>query len=184
MPKKWSIGVLGVWVVAAVSSGALLTSFHQPFRAAGPGILRVAGADSAGQWRAVHFVAGGCACSQKVMKHLAHRGPVPGIVEEVVAVDGPDPYLSGSRELLVRLSGEGYRVRHVTAASLPADARLRGVPLLAVANPANEMVYAGGYGESGEDDVATIEAARAGGHPKASGIKGCAVGSRLQKQAL
>jgi len=106
-----------------------------------------------------------------------------GVVEEIVIVDGQEPYLPGSAELLTRLAKEGFAVNHIEAASLPPAAGLRGVPLLVLAGPEGSVRYSGGYGGNGDQDAVLLREIEAGHEIKPLAVVGCAVGSRLRRSA-
>ena len=65
--------LLAVWAGSVVLVGGALTSFHQPFRTPGAGVLALAGDARGHDWRAIHFLSGSCQCSQRVMQHLLAR---------------------------------------------------------------------------------------------------------------
>lgn len=175
---------LGLWAVLAVVAGSALMSYHAPFREPGTGILTLADRTPAGhpQWRAIHFLSGSCGCSQRVMRHLLERQPFPQVREEVLLVDGPEPYLPGSDALARELGQHGFVVRHVPVASVPEDSGLRGVPLLVFTSPEDKVVYLGGYGSSGDQDGTILEQIRLHHVPKPLPILGCAIGQSLRSR--
>lgn len=174
--------LLTVWIVGVILAGAVLTSQHQPFRVAdnvSPALFRPS---TGGKWRAVHVLSGSCGCSQKIMAHLALRHPLRDFEEEVVVMDDGTPYLPESPLLLDALQRAKFPIRHIRPESLPIHSRLFGVPVLVVANPSNEIVYAGGYG-SPEHDAELLQSLRAGRHQTSLPVFGCAVGRALQRVA-
>jgi hypothetical protein len=177
-PAAW---IFGAWACAAVLAGSVLMSFHQPFRTPGERIMSLAQGRDDGSWRMLHLVSGGCGCSQRVMRHLLERGAIAGVEEEVLAVDGGEPYLAGSAALLEKLSQAGFLVNHVAASAIPADTGLNGVPLLAVASPGRQTVYVGGYGSGGDQDGVILRELMAGRKAEPFAAIGCAVGSRLRR---
>ncbi len=155
--------MFGGWACAAVLAGSMLMSFHQPFRTPGEGIMSLGHAPDRSSWRMLHVVSGSCGCSQKVMDHLLQRGPVAGVQEE--------------------LAKAGFFVSHVKASAIPADAGLKGVPLLAVASPGRGAVYVGGYGSGGDQDGTILRELMAGRKASPLAAIGCAVGLRIQRAA-
>jgi hypothetical protein len=175
--------LFGGWAGAVVLAGGALMSFHQPFVTPGERILGLGRVVDGGGWRMLHVVSGSCGCSQKVMRHLLERGPMPGVQEEVVVVDGGEPYLDGSAGLMAGLAQAGFAVSHLAAAEVPADAGLHGVPLLVVAKPGRSVVYVGGYGAGGDQDGAIVRALRADQKATPLAVVGCAVGARVRREA-
>ena len=175
--------LFAIWVIAVVLSGGIMMSFHQPFRTPSDKILSLADRPSAPGWRAIHVLSGSCGCSQTGMRHLLERHAFKDVAEQVVVIDGPAPYLSGSTELLSALQKQGFPVRHLTEVEVPPDSGLHGVPLLIVASPTNEVVYAGGYGKSSSQDATLLHQIRFGQHPRALPIVGCAIGSQVRRKA-
>jgi hypothetical protein len=168
---------------AVVLAGGILTSYHQPFRAADGKLLELAQVSSPGRWHAVHLLAGGCGCSQRVMTHLLERGVAAGVTEEVVVVDGPEPYLAGSATLLEQLKTRGFNVSHRAVAEIAPEMGLRGVPLLLVADPDRKVRYMGGYGSRGDQAGPILTALEQGREVRVEALIGCAVGSQLRHKA-
>ena len=186
----------GIWIAASLLTGSILLSFHVPFRAPASGILRLVPQMHPGQPRLLHILSGGCGCSQKIMQHLAARDPQPGVEEQVLIldparIDGEQGrrqigslagYLPGSLALLHLLESRGFAVIHLSADQLPADAGLRGVPLLVAASARGEVTYLGGYGPAGDEDARLLRTGFSTANLKAEAIFGCAVGARLQEK--
>lgn len=179
-----------LWMACSILFGSLLMSYHQPFRAPlGSGILALAPLSPTAdphnpQWRAIHILSGSCACSQRVMAHLAERGPVPGITEQILLIDitdGPDLYLPGSRSLLARLQRSGFTVHHLRSSDIPPTTGLRGVPLLLFANPEGHVAYLGGYGPRGDQDTILLADLRSGSSAAPLPVLGCAIGAHLRR---
>lgn len=179
-PRHW---IFALWVAAVLLSGAILSSFHQPIRPPSPRILALTRDDAPGHWRAIHFLSASCGCSQRVMRHLLERRPFPNLPEQIVVLDGPAPYLPGSRQLLAALQAAGFTVTHLQSTSIPPDAGLRGVPLLVFATPENTIAYAGGYGPSERADTQILRTLQSGAKPAPLAVLGCVVGRSLQHQA-
>jgi hypothetical protein len=117
------------------------------------------------------------------MKHLLARHQFPGVAEQVLIVEGDESILAGSDELSASLAEQGFSVTRIAAKNLPTNTNLRGVPLLVVASPKNEIVYSGGYGSRGDEDGAVFQRVRTGARMNALPILGCAVGRRIRRQA-
>jgi hypothetical protein len=176
------------WTAAAIILGAALTSYHQPFQSPAIGdskILALASPPTKHQWRAIHILSGGCACSQRVMSHLLARRPIPNIDEQILLIDlentGPETYLPGSSNLIAQLKQSGFSISHLSAASIPQDANLHGVPLLVLISPANKIAYQGGYGPNSDQDTYLLTAVTQNTPTKPLPILGCAIGARLRR---
>jgi hypothetical protein len=169
------------WVLAATLAGAVLTSFHQPFRSPEGRVAGLAAVAAPGRWHAVHVLSGACGCSQKVMRALLERGPAEGVREEIVMVDGVEGYLAGSAGLLQQLVKEGFVVSHRKAVEIAPELGLRGVPLLLVMGPEGGVRYSGGYGPAGNESAAIVAELRRGRRPAARSLVGCAVGASLRQ---
>jgi hypothetical protein len=175
--------LLAVWAAAVILIGAALMSYHQPFRTPSNAVLALVKQPDGQRWRALHVLSGSCGCSQKVMLHLLQRGPIAGISEQILVVDGEEDYLPGSHMLLARLDHEGFAVTHVAAKDIPQTAGLYGVPLLVLASPGNKIAYMGGYGARGDQDGNILQQIRFGKTPEVLAVRGCAVGERLRRKA-
>jgi len=175
--------MFAVWALSVVLLGSVFTSYHQPFLTPGNGILGVAKSTDAHGWRAVHVLSAGCACSQKVMRHLLQRKEFPGVAEQILLIDGQESYLPGSEQLLTQLAQAGFPIAHLQADDLPPDAGLHGVPVLAIASPNGQVAYVGGYGSAGDQDGAILQQVQMGRAPKPLAILGCALGNRLRRKA-
>jgi hypothetical protein len=169
------------WAMISVLAGSVLMSYHQPFRSPDGKILSLIGSANVTQWRLVHVLSGGCGCSQQVMGNLLKRGVFPDAAEEVIVIDGSEAYLSGSDELLRQLSHRGFAIRHIAARLVPAEAGLRGVPLLVVTRPGNDVAYVGGYGVRRDSDGPVYRNLRDGGRQDSLPLMGCAVGVALRR---
>jgi hypothetical protein len=180
-PQQWAFGF---WAIVVTLLGSVLMSYHQPFRAPSDGgVMRLARKQSPGTWHALHFLSSGCACSQRVMRHLLERRPLGRVVEEVLLIDGPGPALPGTDQSIAQLQQEGFTVTRLKPSDIPASTGLRGVPLLSIASPQNEIVYTGGYGPREDQDVSILLQLQSGRTAKPLAIIGCAVGSRVREQS-
>ncbi len=177
------LSILAMWAASVVLMGAVLTSFHQPFSGPAGEILALTPSPGGGQWRMLHVLSASCGCSQRVMRHLLTRRPFPDVTEQVLLVDGEGADPQASSELIVRLGEQGFGVTRIAAKNIPAGTGLRGVPLLVVASPEDKIAYLGGYGSRGDEDGAVLRKVRAGAKVEALPVLGCAVGSRIQRQA-
>jgi hypothetical protein len=180
---------LGGWAALTILLGTILMSYHQPFRLPGESILSFAeglpghGRRLDGRWQVIHFLSGGCGCSQRVMRHLLQRRMFAGIEEQVVLIDGPEGDLPESPALIDAMRQQGFRIRRMTSRDIPRDAGLRGVPLLVIASPHGRIAYMGGYGISGDQDAIFLKQAISGRRPEPLPLLGCAVGARIGQTA-
>jgi len=176
--------ILGLWAVAVVLTGSVLTSYHQPFNFPAEGVLAlVPDHPGRGNWRMLHVLSESCGCSQRVMQHLLARHRMTDVTEQVLLVEGEGARLPESDDLIARLAEQGFPVTRIAAKSIPPQTDLHGVPLLVVASPENKIVYMGGYGSRGDEDGAVFQRVRTGAKMNALPILGCAVGSRIRRQA-
>ena len=175
-------GLFAIWMLTVVLAGGIMMSFHQPFRPPDDRILKLADNPVNPGWRALHVLSGSCSCSQGIMQHLLELHTVDGISEQIIFIDGPEPYLAESSGLLDHLHHQGFSVKHIAEANVPLDSGLGGVPLLVVTSPSGQVVYAGGYGSSSAQDSSLLQQIRFGHPPKALPVVGCAIGSRLRRQ--
>lgn len=178
-----SIFFFCTWLVATVLAGGVLNSFHQPFQPPDRAIVALAPPPAHAGWRAIHVLSGSCSCSQRVMQHLLARPPLDHAEEQIVVIDGDEPYLEGSRALLQHLADRGTAVLHRSSAAIPQAIGLRGVPLLILVAPDQHVAYLGGYGSRDEDDITLLQQVRLAGHAAALPVLGCAVGTRLRRTA-
>jgi hypothetical protein len=175
--------LLGVWTAAVVVIGGVLMSYHQPFLTPDARILSLGSASERGRWRALHIVSGSCVCSRRVMEHLLQRRPQAGLVEEVLMIEGSESPLAGTEGLLDKLEAAGFTVSRLAAEDIPASSGLHGVPVLIYATPENKLAYLGGYGKSGDQDVAIYRQVRRGDLADPLPVLGCAVGNRVRGRA-
>lgn len=171
------------WAAVVILIGSALISFHQPFQAPSGSILTLAKQPVGGQWQVLHVLSGSCGCSQKVMQHLLKRHPFYGMAEQVLIIDGDEPYLPESNALLAQLRQKGFPVTHIAAKNIPQSTGLYGVPLLVVALPDSKIAYMGGYGNRGDQDGEILQQIRSGQAPRPLAVRGCAIGARLRRTA-
>jgi len=164
------------WAVISVFAGAVLASFHQPFRIPQTSIVNLAAGAPAGSWRAIHILAVDCGCSQRVAKHLIERGALKGVYETVLIVKAETRSLDAGL-----LSRSGFQVKEVRDTEATAYG-VTGVPLLTYVSPNGSRAYIGGYGAGGYEDVAIWKQVRSGLSPRPLPVLGCAVGRQLQRQ--
>lgn len=180
---------LAVWAALTILLGSILMSYHQPFRLPGQSILSFANRlDSpehpvGERWTMIHFLSGGCGCSQRVMRHLLLRRMFSGIDEQIILIDEPEADLPESPALVGALKQQGFRIHRVAGRDIPPSIGLRGVPLLVIASPDSDIAYIGGYGVSGDQDGTLLEQARSKHRPDPLPLLGCAVGARLGRRA-
>lgn len=134
-------------------------------------------AADAGRWRVLHVLYAECRCSQRILGHLAERGPIDGVSETIVLVGG-DPAVAADAV------GAGFALDTVTPEELVSEYALEAAPALVVADPSDEVRYLGGYTErkQGPDirDVSIIDTLRRDGSTDELPLFGCAVSESLQ----
>jgi hypothetical protein len=119
------------------------------------------------EWRAVHVLVDGCACSRTVAAYLRRRGPRPGWQEHVWILGATPPEA---------IPGFGMTTPDEHALR---DSGLTGGPRLLLFSPAGRLVWTGGYGpgkpRSTESllDVQAMNAIAAGQTPRAVPVFGC-----------
>lgn len=175
-----SRSILLGWTATILLGGGILMSFHAPFQVPGDEILALAPPAAPGHWRELHFLSPSCACSQRVLAHLAARGPQASIDEQILMLDGPEPPDPDAAANERRVALAGFSVRHLPSDSLPTAAHLVGVPLLVIAGPGGKILYRGGYGPLGDQDTTLLARLRAGETPSAVPVLGCAISQRLR----
>ncbi len=116
------------------------------------------------------------------MRHLLARPLIDGATEQVVIVDGEEPYLDGSNDLMKRLAGKGFILTHRLSQDIPEQLGLRGVPLLILATPDGNVAYVGGYGKHEDEDVSVFRQVHAGEHVTSLPVVGCAIGRALRRR--
>jgi hypothetical protein len=188
--KRIASALFGTWAAASVLLGSALMSFHQPFRAptetasARQQLLALLPTPASSSWRAIHILSASCRCSQSIMRHLLARY-LANAAEQILVLDPDSPSLAPlpeSTALLAALQQHGFSITHVAADSIPLSLGLHAVPFLVLASPSGEILYAGGYGISGDAGVALLAEAKAGSAPAALAILGCAASSTLQRR--
>lgn len=139
---------------------------------------RLAGPDR-GTWTAVHILADGCPCSDRILTHLRARGPYPGVRERIVRVaEG-----AGSG-----FTVPGFDCETVTPAELVAGYGVESVPMMVVLGPDGAPCYAGGYTarKQGLDvrDRYVLSELLAGRAVSPLPVYGCPVSSRFAQAGL
>jgi hypothetical protein len=155
---------------------------HTPFVLPSDAVLSLAGPAHPGHWRAVHLLSPGCGCSQRVLQHLAARGRLNGLDDDIVLISGPEPPQPDASTNLAAIQSLGLSVRETTADALPASANLYGVPLLLLIAPDGHIAYRGGYGPRGDQDQSLYAEVRRGLHPHPLPLLGCALGRRVRRR--
>ncbi|QJW96669.1 hypothetical protein [Frigoriglobus tundricola] len=138
---------------------------------------RVAGPNR-GTWTAVHVLAEGCPCSDRILTHLRARGPHPGVRERLVRVaEGPG----------AGLTLPGFDCETVAPAELVAGYGVESVPMMLVLGPDGAPRYAGGYTarKQGFDvrDRYILSELLAGRAVPPLPVYGCPVSSRFARAA-
>jgi hypothetical protein len=175
LSRKVQILILVVWAAVSIVAGSVLTSFHQPFALPARSIVSLAGGPKGG-WRALHLIAAGCGCSEKVSAYLAGRPPLNGIAEEVLFIGAPTEFAGRDA-----LAARGFRVTTIRPQDLQSFG-VKGVPLLIFISPKDEVVYMGGYGAGSYMDASIWSRLQAGIVVSPLPILGCAVGRGLKRE--
>lgn len=160
--------------------GNLAVASHLPFAADLRGFARLTELEGspAHCWRAVHILAAGCGCSNKVAQHLVARGPIAGLHESVLLV-GSDPRIGDL------LRGSRLALQIITAVEAEERYHLDGAPWLVMIDPDDSIRYAGGYSRDrnaadGYQDAAIWNAVSSGRSFGSLPAFGCAVSHRLR----
>ena len=182
--KQWlSLFVFLISAVVTVLVCVFTMASHVPYRIDQAGLTKLLQGrrtSGAGSWRAVHILAGGCACSRAVAQHLIARGSLAGL-EETVIVAGKDSVLEHE------LTAAHISVEAMPPAEASEKYKIHGAPWLVFVAPGGEIRYAGGYATdrnatAGYEDVRLWSKVRRGLHETALPAYGCAVGRHLQEQ--
>ena len=132
---------------------------------------------SSRRWVGVHVLYSMCKCSERILRHLADRRPMPDMTEVVVLVGANDEF-----ERMIRETG--YELEVLTPAQLSQNYHVQSAPMFAVMDPSGVLRYLGGYTERKQglmiQDVTIVERVR-GELPVAElPLFGCAVSRSLQ----
>jgi hypothetical protein len=130
-------------------------------------------------WRAVHIMYRGCACSRRTIDHLIATPRPVGVRELVVMVD--DAGAAGSDD--PRLRAAGFPVTVITPDALRARFHLEAAPVLVVMAPDDRLLYIGGYNRHKQspayEDLSILSELQARQAPPALPVFGCATSARL-----
>lgn len=168
------------WTLLVLVGGGILMSFHAPFQAPGDQILTLAGDPAPGHWRVLHFLSPSCACSQRVLAHLAQRGLLRNASEEILLVQGPEPADPDDASNQQRVLRAGFPLHRINSETIPPAVGLVGVPLLLVVAPNGTIAYRGGYGPHGDQDTLILSRLQAGESQSNLPLLGCAISQHLR----
>lgn len=134
------------------------------------------------QWRVLHVMYRACPCSQRTIAHLTAAQRPAELDEVVVLVD--DEGKPGAEDR--QLAAHGYRVSVITPEALRRDFDLEAAPVLVIARPDGEVVYAGGYTRHKQsdafEDLAILSELRQREDRAALPVFGCPTSDRLARQ--
>lgn len=167
--------LLGVWTCAVLVAGSVLSSFHQPFLINSSGIEVLLPKAASQNWQAIHLLDLECGCSQRVLRHLRERGPLPGVEERIIVFEG-----ARKPAVLAEFKALGWRVETFDD-KRPTGKQVLSVPLLIYLSPDGKIRYQGGYGPTYREDVHIWRQLQSGNSPRVAAAYGCAVGQRLQR---
>jgi len=132
---------------------------------------------SSHRWVGVHVLYSMCKCSERILRHLAERRPLPDMTEAVVLVEPNAEF-----ERLIR--DAGYELEVLTPSELSEKYHIESVPMFALMDGKGALRYLGGYTERKQgltiQDVSIIERARAQQSVAELPLFGCAVSRSLQ----
>jgi hypothetical protein len=178
--------VLGfsVWLAVATLAAATLTAWHSVDLTPGQG-LATARSPRDGKWHLTHYLAGDCACSRAVARHLLARGPIGSATEEVFFVGSTETTVEN--QLLDGLKRSGFHPKVITAEAAASLHGVEGVPLLEIAGPDKTIRYRGGYRERNAAPEEYLDAAiftrLVASKPVLSArVYGCATSRRLRSR--
>jgi hypothetical protein len=130
-----------------------------------------------GRWVGVHVLYSMCKCSERILRHLAERRPLPGMTEAVVLVGKHDEF-----ERMIRETG--YALDVVTPEELSQKYHVQSAPMFAVMDPSGALRYLGGYTERKQglmiEDVSIVERLKSERSVAELPLFGCAVSKSLQ----
>lgn len=87
-----------------------------------------------------YFLSSMCGCSESMAKHLAKRGLLVGLQEEVYIV-------SPTEEITKTLTDAKFSVTPIKALDAPNKFDIEGLPAMKVISDKGEVLYAGGFTE-------------------------------------
>jgi hypothetical protein len=132
---------------------------------------------SSRRWVGVHILYSMCKCSERIVRHLAERRPLPDVTEAVVLVGSND-------ELERAIRDTGYELEVVTPEQLSEKYHIQSAPMFAVMDPNGALRYVGGYTERKQglmiQDVTIVERLRSERPVMELPLFGCAVSRSLQ----
>jgi hypothetical protein len=122
---------------------------------------------------------GACACSDRVLEHLATRGVMASTSEHVVLAG------TGRGDRAGLLRARGFSVDSIAPEQLKTRYGLEVAPLLIVAAPDGSIRYLGGYTERKQGprirDRETLHELQSGRATSLLPLFGCAVSRQLQQ---
>lgn len=185
MDRK-SRGILRVvgfslWLVVATLAAATLTAWHTVDLTPPEHVALRGHGDS--KWRMTHYLAGDCACSRAVGRHLVARGPIAWVNEEILLLGRGDT--SAENQLLNELKHGGFHPKVIAAEAAASLHGVEGVPLLEISAPDGAIHYRGGYREQNAPpgeylDAAILTKLIASEPVPATRVYGCATSRRLR----
>jgi hypothetical protein len=132
---------------------------------------------SSRRWVGVHVLYSMCKCSERILRHLAERRPLPGMTEAVVLVGANDEF-----ERMIRETG--YELEVLTPSQLSENYHVQAAPMFALMDPSGVLRYLGGYTERKQgltiQDVSIVERLRNERPVAELPLFGCAVSRSLQ----
>lgn len=132
---------------------------------------------SSRRWVGVHVLYSMCKCSERILRHLAERRPMPDMTEAVVLVGSNDDFERTIRE-------KKYELETVTPTELTQKYHIQSAPLFAVMDPEGVLRYLGGYTERKQgltiEDVTIVDRLRNARPVAELPLFGCAVSRSLQ----
>jgi hypothetical protein len=174
---------LGAWFILMLGVGAALLAKHivafrtpAPTAAMGATLGTLRRAPDQGKWFALHVLYAGCRCSERVVDHLTSTKRPTDWAEAVLWVGSDLPPAA--------LEQHGFAIKRLTTAELPLYG-IEAAPTLVALDPANSVLYLGGYTERKQgpdiDDLRILADARASKTLAALPVFGCAVSNRLRR---
>ncbi len=181
---RWGYqGALVVWGLVSTGLAVALLARHElalpaPHAEAPTLKTGIASLVHPGAWSTLHVLYGPCRCSQRIVDHLALRGPRTDIEEQVLLSNDEGGALKR------RLVAAGFAVIDTSPEELRDRFAIEAAPMLLVIRPDGRVGYVGGYTRQKQglqiEDVSIQDELLREERPEELPVAGCGVSDRLR----